>query len=106
VVFSKNSALQPADYTGPVYLNNLECLQLYIQLGIANHHTFSDRKITFISTLHLSGQCTLLTTQHTSMEEQTWQLKETWTDVSFRLIPLWKVADLHFIRCGGTNFTE
>jgi len=40
------------------------------------------------------------------MEEQTWQLKETWTDVSFRLIPLWKVADLHFIRCGGTNFTE
>jgi len=45
VVFSKNSALQPADYTGLVlYLNNLECLQLYIQLGIANHHTFSDRK--------------------------------------------------------------
>ena len=92
VIFSRNSALQQADYTQISSLFAQLRMFTTVQLGIAKRHTFSEKVTlvtTFISTLHLSGQCTLLTTQHTSMVEQMWQLKETWTDVSLHYKILW-----------------
>ena len=58
VIFSRNSALQQADYTQISSLFAQLRMFTTVQLGIANHHTFGDRKVTlittFISTLHLS----------------------------------------------------
>ena len=62
----------------------LECLQLYnwgLQtIKLSEKFTIIATSLHLISTMHLSGQYTLLATQHT------WQLKETWTDISFRFL--------------------